>query len=92
MYNAANGTFPGPGNGITGANYDVYGADRRIPRSMTAFTAIAWYNTVEILVLIFFVFKKYSELYFWSLLVTTLSVIPYATGTQTFTIINLDYG
>jgi hypothetical protein len=68
------------GNGISGGNFDVYGADRRIPRSMTAFTAIAWYNALETLVLIFFVFKKYSGLYFWSLFITTLSVIPYATG------------
>ncbi|KAF2094332.1 hypothetical protein NA57DRAFT_18660, partial [Rhizodiscina lignyota] len=45
-----------------------------IPRSMTAFTAIAWYNAVEVLVLIFFVFKRYSGLYFWSLLITTLAV------------------
>jgi hypothetical protein len=47
---------------------------------MTAFTAIAWYNSLEILVLIFFVFKKYSGLYFWSLVITSLSVVPYATG------------
>jgi len=68
------------GNGISGGNFDVYGANRIIPRSMTAFTAIAWYNALEILVLIFFVFKKYSGLYFWSLLITTLSVVPYASG------------
>ena len=68
------------GNGISGGNFDVYGANRTIPRSMTAFTAIAWYNALEILVLVFFVFKKYNGLYFWSLLITTLSVVPYATG------------
>ncbi|KAF2793721.1 hypothetical protein K505DRAFT_305361 [Melanomma pulvis-pyrius CBS 109.77] len=68
------------GNGISGGNFDVYGADRTIPRSMTAFTAIAWYNAAEILVLIFFVFKKYSGLYFWSLVGATLGVVPYATG------------
>jgi hypothetical protein len=68
------------GNGISGGNFDVYGANRIIPRSMTAFTAIAWYNAIEILVLIFFVFKKYNGLYFWSLLITTLSVVPYASG------------
>jgi hypothetical protein len=47
---------------------------------MTAFTAIAWYNSIEILLLLFFVFKKYSELYFWSILIATLSLVPYATG------------
>ncbi|KAF1997744.1 hypothetical protein P154DRAFT_565220 [Amniculicola lignicola CBS 123094] len=80
MFDNANCTGPGTGNGINGGNFDVYGADRRIPRSMTAFTAVAWYISIETLVLIFFVFKKYSGLYFWSLLITTLSVIPYATG------------
>jgi hypothetical protein len=69
-----------PANGVNGADFDQYGADRRIPRAMTAFTAIAWYNGIEILVLIFFVFKKYSGLYFWTLLVTTISIFPYASG------------
>lgn len=66
-----------PSNGITGG----YGGDNQfILRSMTAFTAIALYNAVEILTLIFFVFKKYSGLYFWSLVWTTFSVIPYQIG------------
>jgi hypothetical protein len=69
-----------PANGILGENYDVYGANRTIPRSMTAFTVIAWYNCILILILIFFVFKRYSGLYFWSLLITTLAVVPYTTG------------
>jgi hypothetical protein len=47
---------------------------------MTAFTAIALFNAVEVLTLIFFVFKKYSGLYFWSLLWTTLSIVPYQLG------------
>ncbi|KAH7125762.1 integral membrane protein [Dendryphion nanum] len=67
-------------NGIAGGDFDIYGADRTIPRSMTAFTAIAWYNCLELLILIFVVFKRFSGLYFWSLLITTLGVVPYATG------------
>ncbi|KAJ4303032.1 hypothetical protein N0V90_001923 [Kalmusia sp. IMI 367209] len=47
---------------------------------MTAFTAIAWYNALELFTLLLLVFKKYSGLYFWSLLLTTISVVPYATG------------
>ncbi|EUC40315.1 hypothetical protein COCMIDRAFT_109138 [Bipolaris oryzae ATCC 44560] len=62
-----------PGNGITGANFDIYGANRVLPRAMTAFTAIAWYNSLELLVLIFCIFKKYSGLYFWSLIINALS-------------------
>lgn len=67
-------------NGITGGNFDVYGADRTIPRAMTAFAAIAWYNSVEILVLSAFVFKKYSGIYFWSVVVCATSIPIYATG------------
>ncbi|ORY19598.1 hypothetical protein BCR34DRAFT_471821 [Clohesyomyces aquaticus] len=79
MFKASNCTFA-PENGITGGNYDSYGANRIIPRSMTAFTAIAWYNAIETLVLIFIVFKRYSGLYFWSLLITSLGIVPYASG------------
>jgi hypothetical protein len=68
------------GNGISGGNFDVYGANRMVPRAMTAFTAIAWYNSIELLILIFFIFRRYSGLYFWSLIVNALSIVPYATG------------
>ena len=67
-------------NGIAGGDFDIYGTDPTIPRSMTAFTAIAWYNALEILIVIFIMFKRFSGLYFWSLLITTIGVIPYATG------------
>ncbi|KAI4678043.1 uncharacterized protein J4E88_006561 [Alternaria novae-zelandiae] len=68
-------------NGITGANFDVFGTNRVLPRAMTAFTAIAWYNSIELIILIFVVFRRYTGLYFWSLIVNTLSIVPYATGT-----------
>lgn len=43
--------------------------------------AIALYNAVELIILIFSTFKKYRGLYFWSLLVLTLfGVIPTAGG------------
>ncbi|KAI4941746.1 hypothetical protein J4E86_010257 [Alternaria arbusti] len=67
-------------NGITGANFDVFGTNRVLPRAMTAFTAIAWYNSIELIILIFVVFRRYTGLYFWSLIVNTLSIVPYATG------------
>ena len=47
---------------------------------MTAFAAIAWYNTLEILILSAFVFKKHSGLYFWSVIVCALSIAVYSTG------------
>jgi hypothetical protein len=71
-------------NGIAGANFDIYGANRVLPRAMTAFTAIAWYNSIELLILIFVIFNKYSGLYFWSLIVNASSIVPYATGMTMF--------
>jgi hypothetical protein len=71
-------------NGVSGGDFDIYGANRTIPRAMTAFTAIAWYNSIEVLVLLFFVFKRYSGLYWWSLLINAISIVPYATGELVF--------
>ncbi|CAN9383327.1 unnamed protein product [Alternaria sp. RS040] len=67
-------------NGITGANFDIYGANRVLPRAMTTFTAIAWYNSIELLILVFVIFRRYSGLYFWSPIVNAISIVPYATG------------
>ncbi|KAF2401226.1 hypothetical protein EJ06DRAFT_466502, partial [Trichodelitschia bisporula] len=71
------GTQIGPENGISGG---YQGSNPVIRRSMTAFSAIAWYNAIELIILVLVVFKKYSGLYFWSLLATSFSIIPYATG------------
>lgn len=38
------------------------------------------YNAVELLILIFFTFTKFSGLYFYSLLVSSVCVVPYALG------------
>jgi len=66
-----------PSNGVTGG---YQGNNRGVISSMTVFTSIAVYNAIEVLLLILVVFKKYHGLYFWSLLITTLSVIPYQLG------------
>jgi hypothetical protein len=59
----------------------IYSYGYIVPWFMTAVTAIAWYNSIEILILIVFTFKKYTGLYFWALFCTNLAVIPWATGT-----------
>ncbi|KAI1855768.1 hypothetical protein JX265_012213 [Neoarthrinium moseri] len=66
-----------PGNGIT---YGYRGGDQTIIQAMTAFAAISWATAIELIILIFLVFKKYSGVYFWSLLISTISIIPYAIG------------
>lgn len=67
----------GPKNGITGG---YKGENATILRAMLAFTAIAWYNAAELIILVFVVFKRYSGLYFWSLLITSCAIIPYQAG------------
>jgi hypothetical protein len=74
---SSGGAQIGPGNGIS---FGYTGDNATILQAMLAFTAIAWYNAIELLVLIFMIFKKYSGLYFWSLLLTSFSVIPYSLG------------
>ncbi|PVI02751.1 hypothetical protein DM02DRAFT_670328 [Periconia macrospinosa] len=61
-------------------HYDFFDPSRTIPQAMTAFTAIAWFNAAETLILIFLYFKRYQGLYFWSILLATAAVVPYATG------------
>ncbi|KAF5570242.1 hypothetical protein FPHYL_1397 [Fusarium phyllophilum] len=45
-----------------------------------ATSTLALYNACELLALIFTTFKRHHGLYFWSLLLTTLGVFPYALG------------
>ncbi|KAJ5167605.1 uncharacterized protein N7482_003199 [Penicillium canariense] len=45
-----------------------------------AFAAIAWYNAIELIVLCFVSFKRRRGCYFWSLLVSSASIIPNCLG------------
>ncbi|KAE8351121.1 hypothetical protein BDV28DRAFT_137803 [Aspergillus coremiiformis] len=47
---------------------------------IVAFAAIAWYNAVELVVVCLSTFKRYRGCYFWSLLVSGLSIIPNVLG------------
>ncbi|KAH8692790.1 integral membrane protein [Talaromyces proteolyticus] len=67
-----------PSDGITGG---YTGTDLGLEIAMATFTGIAWYNAIELLVLIFVTFQRYHGLYFWSLLVSSaVGVIPYSMG------------
>lgn len=67
-------TYVPPSNGISGG---YTGDDPTILRAMVAFSAIAWYNSLELIFLVLFRFKKHEGLYFWSLLVTSFAIIVY---------------
>lgn len=44
------------------------------------FIGLGLYNVIELTVLVFVTFQKYSGLYFWSLLVSSWGVVPYSLG------------
>ncbi|KAG2420179.1 hypothetical protein HFD88_004979 [Aspergillus terreus] len=46
--------------------------------TIACFTAIAWYNVMELFVMCFTTFRRYSGLYFWSLLVATTCILPFS--------------
>ncbi|KAJ5297708.1 hypothetical protein PENANT_c005G04742 [Penicillium antarcticum] len=41
---------------------------------------IAWYNALELIVLCFTTFKRYGGWYFWCLLISSFSIIPFGLG------------
>ncbi|KAJ5108208.1 hypothetical protein N7456_004883 [Penicillium angulare] len=45
-----------------------------------AFAAIAWYNAIELIVLCFVSFKRRRGCYFWSLLISSIAIIPHCLG------------
>lgn len=63
-----------------GLGNDGLQVSQTIIGSLFAFSAIALYNTIELIVLIFMIFKRYSGLYFWSLLLATAGILPYTLG------------
>ena len=54
---------------------------------------VAWYNALELNILVFATFKRYGGLYFWSLLIASWGVIFYGIGFlfKFFQIISNDY-
>ncbi|KAF2255458.1 hypothetical protein BU26DRAFT_584265 [Trematosphaeria pertusa] len=63
-------------NGI-GADYEV---SYPIALTLIVFLGISVYNVIELMLVIFTTFKRRHGLYFYSLLVATLGIIPYALG------------
>ena len=73
----SNGTSA-PGDGITGG---YTGQDLGVKITIATFAGIAWYNAIELIILVFVTFNQYRGLYFWSLLVSTsIGVVPYSLG------------
>ncbi|KEF51013.1 uncharacterized protein A1O9_12939 [Exophiala aquamarina CBS 119918] len=65
------------GLGITGG----YEGDSLTLKVIIAFfLGLSMYNVVELLVLIFGTFNRFRGLYFWSLVISSLGIIPYSLG------------
>ena len=66
------------------AVYDMGAGDLeislQIAQLMAAFGGIALYNVVELLALIAVTFRRRKGLYFWSLIVATVAIVPYTLG------------
>ena len=66
-----------PGAGVTGG---YNGDSLTLKLFIVFFAGLAMYNAVELTFMIFFTFARYKGLYFWSLLISGLGIIPYALG------------
>jgi hypothetical protein len=56
------------------------GDDPIVPFVLAAFTALIYYNAAELLILCLATFKRRGNLYFWCLLVASISLIPHGSG------------
>ncbi|KAF2112838.1 hypothetical protein BDV96DRAFT_648476 [Lophiotrema nucula] len=73
----AQGALSSAGAGITGG----YTGDSLSLKIIIAFLiGLALYNAIELLLLVLVTFNKYRGLYFWSLVIAGIGIIPYALG------------
>lgn len=74
---SSSASWTSPGAGITGG-YD--GNSETLRMFIVFFAGLAMYNACELVVIIFLTFKRFRGLYFWSMLISALGVIPYSLG------------
>ncbi|MCJ1365801.1 hypothetical protein MMC16_004926 [Acarospora aff. strigata] len=77
-------------NGVTGEHILP---SPSIYMTIAAFTAIAWYNVIELNIQVFLTFKRHRGLYFWSLLISSYGCVLHALGfvLKFFTITTNEY-
>ncbi|KAJ5778325.1 hypothetical protein N7520_001571 [Penicillium odoratum] len=66
-----------PGNWIIGS---YTGDSIGVRITLATFVGVAWYNVIELIVLIFLTFKRYQGPYFWSMLISSFGILPYSIG------------
>ncbi|KAL9030605.1 MAG: hypothetical protein Q9196_001286 [Gyalolechia fulgens] len=63
-----------------GATGHVIPFEKATFMAMAAFTAVAWYNVMELNIQVFLTFKRHRGLYFWSLLISGYGCVLHALG------------
>lgn len=63
-----------------GVTNEPIGLSRAKCMAIAAFTAVAWYNVIELNIQVFLTFKRHRGLYFWSLLITSYGCVLHALG------------
>ncbi|MCJ1431486.1 hypothetical protein MMC27_000839 [Xylographa pallens] len=63
-----------------GENGDLIAFNMPTYMAIAAFTAVAWFNVIELNVQVFMTFKRHRGLYFWSLIISSYGCILHALG------------
>ncbi|OQO08820.1 hypothetical protein B0A48_05710 [Cryoendolithus antarcticus] len=74
---AGSASWLSPGAGIAGG---YNGNSETLRMFIVFFSGLAIYNACELVAMIAITFKRYHGLYFWSLLITSIGIIPYSLG------------
>lgn len=69
---------------LPGSDFDILepSAAKRFAEvtAVACLISIAWYNSFELIILCFSTFKRYGGLYFWCLLISSISILPFGLG------------
>ncbi|MCJ1287985.1 hypothetical protein MMC26_007338 [Xylographa opegraphella] len=63
-----------------GENGDLIAFNIPTYTAIAAFTAVAWFNVIELNVQVFMTFKRHRGLYFWSLIISSYGCVLHALG------------
>ncbi|KAJ6000699.1 hypothetical protein N7481_001108 [Penicillium waksmanii] len=67
-------------NAVPGVTGSYMGNSLALKATVIFCAGLTIYNAIELLILIFSTFSRYATVYFWSLLISSLSLIPYSLG------------
>ena len=65
---------------VDGSTGQAIPFDKPTFMAIAAFTAVAWYNVMELNIQVFLTFKRHRGLYFWSLLISSYGCVLHALG------------